>query len=108
MDRRLYWIARNGAFAAALYFAVVAQVDWLQPAMTGIVWLMLAISVRTILQESRWRSLAPIAISQVSGMAFDLAVLVSMFIAHWYWTAFAYAISCGCVALAQARAAGKP
>jgi hypothetical protein len=31
-----------------------------------------------------------------------------MFLAHWYWTAFAYAISCGVAALVHARATSKP
>ena len=29
MDLRMYWIVRNGAFAAALYFAMVEHVGWL-------------------------------------------------------------------------------
>ena len=41
-------------------------------------------------------------------MVFDLAVLASMFVAHWYWIAFAYALSCGCSAMVQARATSKP
>jgi hypothetical protein len=41
-------------------------------------------------------------------MTFDLAVLIAMFAAHWYWTAFAFALSRGCLALAQARATSKP
>ena len=36
-------------------------------------------------------------------MAFDLGVLATMFLTHWYWTAFAYAVSCGSLALIQAR-----
>jgi hypothetical protein len=41
-------------------------------------------------------------------MTFDLAVLGSMFLAHWYWTAFAYAAGCGLALLVQARAISKP
>jgi len=38
---------------------------------------------------------------------FDLAAIGSMFLAHWYWTAFAYALACGCAALVHARMASK-
>jgi hypothetical protein len=38
-------------------------------------------------------------------MTFDLAALGSMFLAHWYWTAFAYAAACGFAALFRGRAA---
>jgi hypothetical protein len=41
-------------------------------------------------------------------MVFDLGVLASMFLAHWYWTACAYAAYCGCLVLVQARSTTKP
>lgn len=116
MDRRLDWIVRNGAFAAALYFAMVMHVDWLVYAIAGFVWWTLAMSVRALPDAPQSRSItatavsqaSTMAVSQASTMAFDLAVLGSMFVAHWYWTAFAYALSCGCVAVVQARAISKP
>jgi hypothetical protein len=108
MDRRLDWIVRNGAFAAALYFAMVMHVDWLVYAIAAFVWWTLAMSVRALPEASQSRSITATAVSQPSTMAFDLAVLGSMFVGHWYWTAFAYALSCGCVAVAQARAISKP
>ena len=116
MDRRLDWIVRNGAFAAALYFAMVMHVDWLVYAIAAFVWWTLAMSVRALPDAPQSRSItatavsqaSTMAVSQASTMAFDLAVLGSMFVAHWYWTAFAYALSCGCVAVVQARAISKP
>jgi hypothetical protein len=108
MDRRLDWIARNGAFAVVLYFAAVVHVDWLQLVVTGFVWSTLAVTVWTMSENSAFRLFAPIPISPVGSMVFDLAVLGSMFVAHWYWTAFAFAMSCGCVAIARARATSKP
>ena len=107
MDRRLYWITRNGAFAIALYFAVVVHIDWLQQAVTAFVWSTLAITVWTISEDSRWRSLAPTMIPHAGGMLFDLGVLGSMFVAHWYWTAFAYAMMSGCAMLIRERTPSK-
>jgi len=105
MDRRLEWIGRQGALAAALYLAIVGQVDWLQYAVTAIVWWTLAVAVWTV-PDARARSMAvPGLAPRASAMAFDLAVLAAMFLAHWYWTAFAYAMACGCAALNQSRAA---
>jgi hypothetical protein len=108
MDRRLDWIVRNGAFAAALYFAMVRHVDWLMYAIAAFVWWTLARSVWVIPETSPSRPIEPPAVPQASTMAFDLAVLASMFLAHWYWIASAYALSCGCLAVAQARAISKP
>jgi hypothetical protein len=54
------------------------------------------------------RQSAPAAVSQVYVMVFDLGVLIAMFLAHWYWTAFAYAATCGCLALIEFRRTSKP
>jgi hypothetical protein len=108
MDRRLDWIMWKGAFAAALYFAVVGQIPWVQYAPIAFVWWMLATSLQALLHGSASRRIDPPAFPQVSAMAFDLGVLASMFLAHWYWTACAYAAYCGCLALVQARATSKP
>ena len=105
MDHRLDWILQKGVLAVALYFAIVGDVAWLQPAVSAVVWGTLALSVWVIPQRSPSGRMAG---SQAATMAFDLAVLASMFLAHWYWTAFAYAVCCGCLALAHARAASKP
>ncbi len=107
MDRRLDWIVYKGALAVALYFAMVGQVAWLHYAVTGFVWWTLFVNVCGIPEGSASRTIAPIAVPQASAMAFDLSVLAALFLAHWYWTAFAYAISCGCLAIVQARATSK-
>jgi hypothetical protein len=107
MDRRLEWIMRKGAFAVALYFAMVGQVPWLEYAIVAFAWWTLAASVWSIPEGPVASAIAPVTALSAVATAFDLAVLASMFIAHWYWTAFAYAASCGCLALAQARATGK-
>jgi hypothetical protein len=106
MDRRTVWIARNGALALALYFAMVEHVGWLTYALGAFAWYMLAMAASAVCDPVRSppRTDAPLATS----MVFDLAVLASMFVAHWYWTAFAYALSCGCSAMVHARATSKP
>jgi hypothetical protein len=103
MDRRLEWIVWNGAFAAALYFGIVDQVGWVQYALIGFVWLMLAVSLWAIPEGSAARRIAPTAVPPICVMAFDFGVLAAMFLAHWYWTAFAYAATRGCFALIEAR-----
>jgi hypothetical protein len=40
-------------------------------------------------------------------MLFDLGVLAVMFVAHWYWTAFAYAAMSGCAVLIRERTPSK-
>jgi len=108
MDRRLDWIVRKGALAAALYAAIVGGQDWLQYAIAAFVWWPLALNLWAVPVAGAWRSAGPAAVPPAAAMTFDLAVLGSMFLAHWYWTAFAYAISCGIAALVQARATSKP
>jgi UDP-N-acetylmuramyl pentapeptide phosphotransferase/UDP-N-acetylglucosamine-1-phosphate transferase len=103
MDRRLEWIVGNGAFAVALYFALVEQVDWIQVALIGVVWWLLLKTLWVIPDGAKVRRLAPAAVPPLGGMAFDLGVLAALFLAHWHWTAFAYAATCGCVALIDAR-----
>ena len=106
MDRKIDWIVRNGALAGALYFAIVEHVDWLAAAVVAFVWWTLARNV-WVLPGARSQGDVP-AVAQGVKLAFDLAVLAAMVVAHWYWTAFAYALSCGCLAVAEARATSKP
>ena len=103
MDRRSDWIARKGALAAALYFALVAGVDWVQYAIVAVVWWPLAANLWAVPIGTPWRSAGAAPVPPTAAMTFDLAVLGSMFLAHWYWTAFAYAAGCGFAALVQAR-----
>ena len=108
MDRRLDWIVRKGALAAALYFALLAGVGWLQYAIAVVVWYPLAANLWAVPVGASWRAAERTAVPPAAAMAFDLAVLGALFLAHWYWTAFAYAISCGFAALMQGGATSKP
>ena len=108
MDRRLDWIVWKGLFAAALYFAIIEQVGWVQYALSAFVWSMLIVNLWATPQGSALRQSAPAGVPQVYAMTFDLGVLAAMFLAHWYWTAFAYAATCGCLALIQFRRTSKP
>jgi hypothetical protein len=107
MDDRFEWILWKGGFAAALYFAIVERVDWIHYALIGFVWWMLIASTSALMEGSASRRIQRSPVPQPYVMVFDLGVLASMFLARWYWTAFAYAASCGCLALIQSRAASK-
>lgn len=107
MDRRIVWIVRNGALALALYLAVVEHVGWLMYAIGAFAWWMLAKSAWAISDPTSLPQRASADAPPASALVFDLAVLASMFAAHWYWIAFAYALSCGCSAMVQARATSK-
>jgi len=109
VDRRIVWIVRNGALALMLYFALAEHVGWLAYAIGAFAWYMLATAAWSLSDPSP--TLAPSALADAplaASMVFDLAVLASMFVAHWYWTAFAYALSCGCAAMMHARATSRP
>jgi hypothetical protein len=108
MDRRLGWIVWKGAFAVALYCALVEQSQWVQYALIAFVWYMLVALLSALLGGPASRHLEGPLVQFASAMAFDLAVLAAMFLAHWYWTAFAYAASCGCVALMAVRKTSGP
>ena len=107
MDRRLDWIVSNGVLAAALYFAVVAQVGWAQYAIAAFTWWMLADCATALIGDLRARPVTPPTAPPLQAMIFDLAVLAVMFVAHWYWTAFAYAAMSGCAVLIRERTPSK-
>jgi hypothetical protein len=102
MDRRIDWIMQKGALAVALYFAIVAGVGWLHYGIVASIWSMLALTVWTVPAAASRRATSA-AVPPIATMAFDLAILAALFLAHWYWTAFAYAAWCGCLAIMQAR-----
>ena len=108
MDRRLDWIVWKGLFAAALYFAIIDQVGWVQYALSTVVWSMLIVSLWAAPQGSAVRWVAPTMVPQAYVMIFDLGVLAALFLAHWYWTVFAYAATCGCLALIESRRTSRP
>jgi|SRR5689334_12139511 hypothetical protein len=102
MDRRIEWIMQRGALAVALHFALAAGVSWLHYGIAAWVWSMLALTIWTV-PAAASRQAASAAVPPIATTAFDLAVLAALFLAHWYWTAFAFAAWCGCLAIMQAR-----
>ena len=108
MDRRTDWIVGQGTLAVALYLGNVEQVSWLCKRIAAKPWWTHAANVWIITGAPASRTLRPVVAPPIAMMTFDLAVLIAMFAAHWYWTAFAFALSRGCLALAQARATSKP
>jgi hypothetical protein len=106
MDRRLEWIAAKGGLAAALFFAFVEQVQWVQYALAAWILWMFAAGLYALADGRIPRRIAP-PVPPICAMTFDLAVIASLFLARQYWTAFTYAAACGCVALVQARATSK-
>lgn len=105
MDRTVDWIVRNGVLAIALYFAIVGGLDWLQYAVAAYVWWPLAVNFWSVPAGAHWRARAPVGIPPTAAATFEFAALGAMFLAHWYWTAFAYAAACGFAALFRGRAA---
>lgn len=107
MDRRINWIARNGALALALYLASVEHLAGIAYGISAFAWWSFATTAWSAADPAPSKPSARLDVPLTSAMAFDLAVLGAMFIAHWYWTAFAYAMSCGFSAMVQARAISK-
>lgn len=107
MDRRLDWIVSNGVLAAALYFAIVAQVGWAQYAVAAFTWWTLADCATALIGGPGARPLVLPTAPPLQAMVFDLAVLAVMFVAHWYWTAFAYAAMSGCAVMIRERTPSK-
>ena len=94
---------QKGALAVALYFALTAGVSWLHYGIAAWVWSMLALTLWTVPATAASRRAGAAAVTPIATTAFDLAVLGALFLAHWYWTAFAFAAWCGCLAITQAR-----
>jgi hypothetical protein len=103
MDRRLTWILSRGAFAAALALAVEFDLEWLQYFLTAFVWWMFMSVGSAFLEGAAVRRDHPPAAPQSAIAAFDLGMLAMMFMAGWYMTAFAYAMTCGLLALIKGR-----
>ena len=78
MDRQLLWIIRNGAFAIALYFALVEHVGWLMYAVGGFVWWLCATAAWTMSDPSSPSSAATTDAPLATRTAFDAAVLVAL------------------------------
>src|SRR5207244_13395079 len=108
VNRRTAWMMWQRGFAAALYVGSVEEVDWVHYALAAFVCWTLITYASTLPTWIAPRRIEFPPVPQAAVMAFDLGVLASMFLAHWYWTAFAYAAACGCLALLHARTASKP
>jgi len=107
MDRRQDWIFSNGVLAAGLYFATVGQVAWVQYAIVAFTWWSLANCGTALIGGPGARPLSLPTAPPLQAMLFDLGVLAVMFVAHWYWTAFAYAAMSGCAVLIRERTPSK-
>jgi hypothetical protein len=96
-------MALSGAFALVLYLAVGEQIEPLALPVVGFVWTLFALNAAALFSGGAARHPA----ASFAWTVFDIAVLAALFLAGWFWTAFAYAGSCGCAQLAGARAAGR-
>ena len=99
MERSREWTGSNGVLAAGLSFAVVGQVGWIQYAIAAFTWWTLANCATALIGGPGSRSVTLPTAPPGQAMLFDLGVLAVMFVAHWYWTASAYAAMSGCAVL---------
>src|SRR2546429_8834039 len=99
MDRRLDWIAWKGLLAAALYFAVIEQVGWVQYALSAFVWSMLIVSLWATPQGSALRRVAPAMVPQADVLTLDLGGLAAVFLPPLFRDGFAFARACRRLAL---------
>ncbi len=108
MDRLTIRILVSGAFALALYLAIGERIDFMAAPVIGFVWTLFALHASTLMTggQSTYPAIPPG--SHLKWMLFDIAALAALFLAGWYLTAFAYAASCGCAQLINARAASRP
>jgi hypothetical protein len=107
MDKHTKRLIVSAAFALALYLSVGERIEVLALPVIGFVWTLFALNAATL--STRGSATFPATISgpRLPWMVFDIAVLAALFLSTWYWTAFAYAGSCGCAQLIGARAAGR-
>jgi len=107
MDRLTLRILVSGAFALALYLAIGERIDFMALPVIGFVWTLFALHAATLSSGGQSMYPATPAASHLLWMLFDLGVLAALFLAGWYLTAFAYAASCGCAQLINARATSR-
>jgi len=107
MDRLTTRIVVSGAFALALYLAIGERVDFMALPVVGFVWTLFALHASALMSGGSSTYPASTARGQFPWMLFDLCVLAALFLAGWYLTAFAYAGSCGCAQMINARAASR-
>lgn len=106
MDKQTKRILVSGAFALALYFSIGERIEVLALPVIGFVWTLFLLHA-TALSTGGRAAFASTAGPRLAWMVFDIGVLAVLFLSTWYWTAFAYAGSCGCAQLIDARAAGR-
>jgi hypothetical protein len=107
MDKHTKRILVSGAFALALYLSIGERIEILALPVIGFVWTLFALHATALSTGGRSSYFASTAGPRLPWMVFDIAVLAALFLSTWYWTAFAYAGSCGCAQLIGARAAGR-
>jgi hypothetical protein len=108
MDKQTRRILVSGAFALALYLSIGERIDFMALPVIGFVWTLFVLHATALSTGGRAAYFASTAGPRLAWMVFDIAVLAALFLSTWYWTAFAYAGSCGCAQLIDARAAGRP
>jgi hypothetical protein len=107
MDKHSKRILVSGAFAAALYLSLGERVDFMMLPVVGFVWTMFVLHAAMLSTGGRATFPASRMGPAVPWMLFDIGVLAALFLSAWYWTAFAYAGSCGCAQLIESRAADR-
>ncbi len=107
MDQHTKRIMVSGAFALALYLSIGERIELMALPVIGFVWTLFALHATTLSTGGRRTYPASAAGTRVPWMVFDIGVLAALFLSAWYWTAFAYAGSCGCAQLITARAADE-
>lgn len=107
MDRLTTRILVSGAFALALYLAIGERIDFMAFPVIGFVWTLFALNAATLSSGGDSTYPASTNKAHLPWMLFDIGVLAALFLAGWYLTAFAFAASCGCAQLINARAASR-
>ncbi len=104
MDKQTKRIIVSAAFAVALYFSIGERIEFMALPVIGFVWTLFALHAATLSARISAVSRAITAGPHLPWIVFDIGVLAALFLSSWYWTAFAYAGSCGCAQLINARA----
>jgi hypothetical protein len=107
MDKQTRRILVSGAFALALYLSIGERIEFMALPVMGFVWTLFALHATALSTGGRASYLDAPQSAHLRWMIFDIGVLAALFLSAWYWTAFAYAGSCGCAQLISARTAGK-
>lgn len=108
MDKQTKRILVSGAFALALYLSLGERIELMALPVMGFVWTLFALHAAALSTRGESTTyLGATAGPRLPWMLFDIAVLAALFLSTWYWTAFAYAGSCGCAQLIDARATGR-